>query len=234
ILHDPSNVAAVIVEPIAGSAGVLIPPKGYLKRLRDICDKHDILLIFDEVITGFGRLGDNFAALAFDVTPDIITSAKGLTSGTVPMGAVFVRDEIYNEFMSKPGVAIELFHGYTYSAHPLAVAACKATQKVYADEGLFQRAADMAPLFEDALHSVKGEPNVIDIRNYGLMGAVEFTAIEGQAGARGAAIVQKCFEAGLMVRVTGDTIAFSPPLILEESHIQQAVETFRTVLRARD
>ena len=231
-LHDPSNVAAVIVEPIAGSAGVLIPPKGYLKRLREICDKHDILLIFDEVITGFGRLGANFAAQAFEVTPDIITSAKGLTSGTVPMGAVFVRDEIYNEFMSKPGSAIELFHGYTYSAHPLAVAACKATQKVYADEGLFQRAADMAPILEDALHSLKDEPNVIDVRNYGLMGAVEFSAIEGKPGARGAEIIQKCFEAGVMVRVTGDTIAFSPPLILEENHIQQAVEALRTVLRA--
>ena len=231
-LHDPSNVAAVIVEPIAGSAGVLIPPKGYLKRLREICDKHDILLIFDEVITGFGRLGSNFAAQAFDVTPDIMTTAKGLTSGTVPMGAVFVRDRIYNEFMSKPGSAIELFHGYTYSAHPLAVAACKATQKVYADEGLFQRAASMAPVFEDALHSLKGEPHVIDIRNYGLMGAVEFAPIEGQPGARGADIIQRCFEAGLMVRVTGDTIAMSPPLILEEDHVRHAVETLRSVLRA--
>jgi beta-alanine--pyruvate transaminase len=231
-LHDPSNVAAVIVEPVAGSAGVLMPPKGYLKRLREICDRHDILLIFDEVITGFGRLGDNFAAQAFEVTPDIITAAKGLTSGTVPMGAVFVRDEIYQEFMSKPGGAIELFHGYTYSAHPLAVAACKAALRVYADEGLFQRAAEMAPIFEDALHSLKGEPNVIDIRNYGLMGALELTAIEGQPGARGAALVQKTFDAGLMIRVTGDTIAFSPPLIIEESHIQQAIETLRTILRA--
>ena len=231
-LHDPSNVAAVIVEPIAGSAGVLMPPQGYLKRLREICDKHDILLIFDEVITGFGRLGANFAAQAFAVTPDIITSAKGLTSGTVPMGAVFVRDEIYNEFMCKPGTAIELFHGYTYSAHPLAVAACKATQQVYADEGLFARAAEMAPVFEDALHSLKGEPHVIDIRNYGLMGAVEFAAIEGQPGARGAEIIQKAFETGVMVRVTGDTIAFSPPLIMEEGHIQQTVETLRTILRA--
>ena len=233
ILHDPSNVAAVIVEPIAGSAGVLIPPEGYLKRLREICDEHDILLIFDEVITGFGRLGDNFAAQAFDVTPDIITAAKGLTSGTVPMGAVFLRDEIYDEFMSKPGAAIELFHGYTYSSHPLAVAACKATQQVYADEGLFQRAAEMAPVFEDALHSLHGEPNVIDIRNYGLMGAVEFAPIEGQPGARGAALIQKSFESDLMVRVTGDTIAMSPPLIVEEDHIQQAVETFRAVLRAQ-
>jgi len=232
-LHDPSNVAAVIVEPIAGSAGVLIPPVDYLQRLREICDKHDILLIFDEVITGFGRLGANFAAHAFDVIPDIMTSAKGLTSGTVPMGAVFVRDVIYTEFMSKPGNAIELFHGYTYSAHPLAVAACKATQQVYADEGLFQRSAEMAPIFEDSLHSLKGEPNVIDIRNYGLMGAVEFQPMDFQPGARGAQIIQACFEAGLMVRVTGDTIAFSPPLIVEESHLQQAIETFRSVVRAK-
>ena len=230
-LHHPSNIAAVIVEPVAGSAGVLIPPKGYLQRLREICDRHDILLIFDEVITGFGRLGDNFAAQAFGVTPDIITSAKGLTSGTVPMGAVFVADKIYDEFMSKPGGAIELFHGYTYSAHPLAVAACKATQQVYADEGLFQRAAGMAPVFEDALHSLRGEPHVIDVRNYGLMGAVEMASIEGQPGARGMEVLQKTFDAGLMVRVTGDTIAFSPPLILEESHMQTAVETLRTVLK---
>ena len=232
-LHHASNVAAVIVEPIAGSAGVLLPPKGYLKRLREICDKHDILLIFDEVITGFGRLGDNFASQAFDVTPDIITSAKGLTSGTVPMGAVFVADKIYDEFMSKPGGSIELFHGYTYSAHPLAVAACKATQQVYAEEELFKRAADMAPVFEDALHSLKGEPSVIDVRNYGLMGAVELEPIEGQPGARAMPILQKAFEAGLMVRVTGDTIAFSPPLIIEETHIQHAVETLRTILRAQ-
>ncbi|GMR15639.1 MAG: aspartate aminotransferase family protein [Gammaproteobacteria bacterium] len=231
-LHHPSNIAAVIVEPVAGSAGVLIPPQGYLQRLREICDRHDILLIFDEVITGFGRLGDNFAAQAFAVTPDIITTAKGLTSGTVPMGAVLVKDEIYTEFMSEPGNAIELFHGYTYSAHPLAVAACKAVQEVYADEGLFQRAADMAPVFEDALHSLKDEPYVIDVRNYGLMGAVELAAIAGQPGARGAELVQKTFDAGLMIRVTGDTIAFSPPLIMEESHIQQAVETLRTILRA--
>jgi beta-alanine--pyruvate transaminase len=232
-LHHPSNVAAVIVEPIAGSAGVLIPPKGYLKRLREICDKHDILLIFDEVITGFGRLGDNFAAQAFDVTPDIITSAKGLTSGTVPMVAVLVADKIYDEFMSKPGGAIELFHGYTYSAHPLAVAACNATQQVYAEEGLFQRAAEMAPILEDALHAFKGEPTVIDVRNFGLMGAVELEAIDGQPGARAMALLQKAFDSGLMIRVTGDTIAFSPPLIIEESHIQQTVDTLKTLLRAQ-
>ena len=232
-LHHPSNVAAVIVEPVAGSAGVLIPPKGYLKRLREICDKHDILLIFDEVITGFGRLGDNFASQAFDVTPDIITSAKGLTSGTVPMGAVFVADKIYDEFMSKPGGAIELFHGYTYSGHPLAVAACMATQQVYAEEGLFQRAAEMAPVLEDALHSLKGEPTVIDVRNFGLMGAVELETIDGQPGARAMAILHKAFDSGLMIRVTGDTIAFSPPLIIEESHIQQTVDTLKSLLRAQ-
>ncbi len=230
-LHHASNIAAVIVEPIAGSAGVLIPPVGYLKRLREICDRHDILLIFDEVITGFGRLGANFASQAFDVTPDLITTAKGLTSGTVPMGAVLVSDKIYDEFMSKPGTAMELFHGYTYSAHPLAVAACLATQQVYAEEGLFQRAAEMAPIFEDALHSLAGEPYVIDIRNYGLMGAVELAPIKGQPGARGAEVLQKTFDAGLMIRVTGDSIAFSPPLIVEESHIQSAVETLRGILK---
>jgi len=185
------------------------------------------------VITGFGRLGDNFAAQAFDVTPDIITAAKGLTSGTVPMGAVLVADKIYDEFMNKPGAAIELFHGYTYSAHPLAVAACKATQQVYAEDGLFQRAADMAPVLEDALHSLKDEPTVIDVRNFGLMGAVELEAIDGQPGARAAAILQKAFDSGLMIRVTGDTIAFSPPLIIEESHIQQTVDTLTTLLRAQ-
>ncbi len=231
-LHHPSNIAAVIVEPVAGSAGVLMPPKGYLRRLRAICDQHDILLIFDEVITGFGRLGDNFASQAFDVTPDIITTAKGLTSGTVPMGAVFVSDAIYAEFMSKPGSDIELFHGYTYSAHPLAVAACKATQKVYADEGLFQRAAEMAPVFGDALHSLANEPHVIDVRNYGLMGAIELGAIEGQPGARGMEVLQLAFDAGLMIRITGDTIAFSPPLIIEESHIQRTVDTLRSILGA--
>ena len=230
-LHPLTHAPSVVFAPDPAASVVCGPPKGYLKRLREICDRHDILLIFDEVITGFGRLGDNFAAQAFGVTPDIITAAKGLTSGTVPMGAVFVRDEIYDQFMSKPGSSIELFHGYTYSAHPLAVAACKATQHVYADEGLFQRAAEMAPVFEDALHSLQGEPHVIDVRNYGLMGAVELAAVEGQPGARGMEMVQKTFDAGLMIRVTGDTLAFSPPLIMQESHIQQAVETLRTLLK---
>lgn len=231
MLHHPSNVAAVIVEPIAGSAGVLIPPKGYLKRLREICDKHDILLIFDEVITGFGRLGSPFAAQEFDVIPDMITTAKGITAGSVPMGGVFVTDTIYDEFMNKPGSAIELFHGYTYSAHPLAVAACIAVQDVYQDEGLFERARDIAPVFEDALHSLKGEPHVIDVRNYGLMGAVELQPDDGAPGAKAMRVLQAAFDANLMIRVTGDIIAFSPPLILEQQHIEQGVEIVRGVLR---
>ena len=231
-LHHPSTIAAVIVEPVAGSAGVLLPPVGYLQRLREICDRHGILLIFDEVITAFGRLGSAYGSQALGVTPDIITTAKGLTSGTVPMGAVFVRDGIYDAFMEGPGHAIELFHGYTYSAHPLAVAACKATQDVYRDEGLFERAGEMAPVFEEALHSLAGEPYVIDVRNYGLMGAVELQGIEGKPGERGLDAMIRAFEDGAMVRVTGDTLAFSPPLIIEETHIEQLLESVRRVLRS--
>jgi beta-alanine--pyruvate transaminase len=231
-LHHPSNVAAVIVEPIAGSAGVLMPPQGYLQRLREICDRHDVLLILDEVITGFGRLGSPFASQEFDVRADLITTAKGLTGGAVPMGAVFASNEIYDTFMNKPGSAIELFHGYTYSAHPLAVAAALATQRVYTEDGLFERCREMAPVFEDALHSLRGEPNVIDIRNYGLMGAVELKGIDGQPGARGMQVLQAAFDANLMIRITGDTIAFSPPLIIEEQHIAQCVDILRTVLRS--
>ncbi len=229
-LHHPDNIAAVIVEPVSGSAGVLIPPVGYLKRLREICDRHDLLLIFDEVITGFGRLGSPFAAQEFDVVPDMITTAKGLTSGAVPMGAVFVADRIWREFMDKPGSAIEFFHGYTYSAHPLAVAACGATQRVYREDGLFERARAMAPVFEEGLHSLKDAPHVIDIRNYGLMGAVELAPEAGAPGAKAMRALQAAFDAGVMIRVTGDTIAFSPPLIIEESHIGQAVDTVRRVL----
>ena len=232
MLHHPDNVAAVIVEPIAGSAGVIMPPLGYLKRLREICDKHDVLLIFDEVITAFGRLGSGFAAQEFDVMPDIITTAKGLTGGAVPMGAVFVADKIYDEFMSKPGTAIELFHGYTYSAHPLAVAACKATQDVYREEGLFDRTRAMAPVLEDALHSLKDEPGVIDVRNYGLMGAVELEADAGAPGAKGMRALKASFAKDVMVRVTGDTIAFSPPLIVGEDHIAHAMDVVRDVIRA--
>lgn len=231
-LHDPSTIAAVIVEPIAGSAGVLLPPEGYLKRLRQICDKHGILLIFDEVICAFGRTGAAFASGRFDVTPDLITIAKGLTSGTVPMGAVLASAAIYDTFMTGPEGAIEFFHGYTYSGHPLAAAAGCATLDVYEDEGLFARARSLEKTFEDALHSLKGEPNVIDIRNFGLIGAVELTPIDGQPTARAMNIFRKCFDDGVIIRTTGDTLAFSPPLIIEESQIAEVIECVRNALRA--
>ncbi len=231
-LHDPSTVAAVIVEPIAGSAGVIIPPEGYLQRLRDICDKHGILLIFDEVICGFGRTGDNFAATRMGVTPDLITAAKGLTSGTVPMGAVLAKAEIYDTFMTGPEGAIEFFHGYTYSGHPLAAAAGCATLDVYNEEGLFERARSLEGYLEDGLHSLKGEPHVIDVRNFGLIGAVELEPIEGQPTKRAMALFEHCFDHGVIVRTTGDTVAFSPPLIIEKTHIDQIVDSVRNGLRS--
>ena len=232
-LHDPSTIAAVIIEPIAGSAGVLIPPQGYLQRVRDICDRHGILLIFDEVICGFGRTGDTFGANRFGVTPDLMTTAKGLTSGTVPMGAVLAKNEIYDTFMTGPEGAIEFFHGYTYSGHPLAAAAGCATLDVYLGEGLFDRARELEGKFEDALHSLKGEPNVIDVRNFGLIGAVELEPIEGQATARAIQIFRDCFDDGVMIRTTGDTLAFSPPLIIEESQIETVIESVRSALRSQ-
>ena len=232
-LHDPSTIAAVIVEPIAGSAGVLIPPKGYLEKLRAICDKHGILLIFDEVITAFGRTGDSFASERFGITPDLMTTAKGLTSGTVPMGAVLARGDIYQEFMTGPEGMIEFFHGYTYSGHPLAAAAACATLDVYTSEGLFERARSLEDTFADALHSLKGEPNVIDVRNFGLIGAVELTPIEGQPTARAMDVFRKCYDAGVIVRTTGDTIAFSPPLIIDADQIGAVMDTVRTALRSR-
>jgi beta-alanine--pyruvate transaminase len=232
-LHDPSTIAAVIIEPIAGSAGVLIPPQGYLGRVREICDKHGILLIFDEVICGFGRTGDTFGANRFGVTPDMMTTAKGLTSGTVPMGAVLAKKEIYETFMTGPEGAIEFFHGYTYSGHPLAAAAGCATLDVYTGEGLFDRARDLEGKFEDALHSLKGEPNVIDIRNFGLIGAVELEPIEGQPTARAMQIFRECYDNGVIVRTTGDTLAFSPPLIIEASQIETVVETVRSALHSQ-
>ncbi len=230
-LHDPSTIAAVIIEPIAGSAGVLIPPQGYLGRIRDICDRHGILLIFDEVICGFGRCGDSFGANRFGVTPDLMTTAKGLTSGTVPMGAVLAKSDVYDTFMTGPEGAIEFFHGYTYSGHPLAAAAGCATLDVYLGEGLFDRARELEGKFEDALHSLKGEPNVIDVRNFGLIGAVELEPIEGQPTARAMQIFRDCFDDGVIIRTTGDTLAFSPPLIIEESEIETAVESVRTALQ---
>ena len=232
-LHDPSTIAAVIVEPIAGSAGVLIPPQGYLQRIRDICDKHGILLIFDEVICGFGRTGDTFGANRFGVTPDLMTTAKGLTSGTVPMGAVLAKSEVYETFMTGPERAIEFFHGYTYSGHPLAAAAGCATLDVYLGEGLFDRARELEGKFEDALHSLKGEPNVIDVRNFGLIGAVELEPIEGQPTARAMQIFRECFDDGVIIRTTGDTLAFSPPLIIEESQIGTVVESVRSALHSQ-
>jgi beta-alanine--pyruvate transaminase len=231
-LHDASTIAAVIVEPVAGSAGVVLPPKGYLQRLRSICDKHGILLIFDEVITGFGRLGAPFAAQAFDVMPDIITAAKGLTNGALPMGAVFVRKHVHDAFMKGPEGTIELFHGYTYSAHPASCAAAIAALDIYQGEGLFTRAREIAKTWEDALHSLRGLPHVIDIRNLGLIGAVELEPRAGAPGTRGYDAFVKAFESGIMVRVTGDTLAMSPPLIVEPAHIDQLITTLGEVLRA--
>jgi beta-alanine--pyruvate transaminase len=230
-LHDASNIAAVIVEPVAGSTGVLIPPKGYLQRLRDICTRHGILLIFDEVITGFGRLGAPFAAGYFGVQPDIITMAKGLTNGAIPMGAVAARKEVYDTFMQGPDNAIELFHGYTYSAHPVACAAGIATQQIYKRDGLLTRAAEMSAYWTDAVHSLKGLPHVIDLRNLGLIAAIEVEAIPGKPGARGFDIFLRAFEKGLLVRVTGDIVALSPPLIIERSHVDELFEKLAAVLR---
>jgi len=231
-LHDASNIAGVIVEPIAGSAGVLLPPEGYLHRLREICDRHGILLIFDEVITGFGRTGAAFGSTRFDVTPDIMTMAKGLTSGTVPMGAVLASKAIYETFMTGPDQAIEFFHGYTYSGHPIAAAAGLAALGVYRDEGLSERAREMAGPFEEALHGLENEPHVIDVRNFGLLGAVELEPIAGKPTARALAAFRACYDAGVIVRTTGDTLAFSPPLVIDESEIGQIVDTVRDALRA--
>jgi len=229
-LHDASTIAAVIVEPIAGSTGVLIPPKGYLQKLREITKKHGILLIFDEVITAFGRVGANFAADVYGVEPDLITFAKGVTSGTVPMGGVIVSRDIYQAYMTGPPSAIEIFHGYTYSAHPLACAAGVATLQLYKDEDLFARAAKMAPKFEAALHSLKGTKHVIDIRNQGLVGGVELAARPGAPGARGFETYLKCYEKNVLVRSTGDVMAMAPALIVEESQIDQIVQTLKDVL----
>ena len=231
-LHDASNIAAVIVEPVAGSTGVLVPPKGYLKRLREICTKHGILLIFDEVISGFGRLGASFAAEHFDVLPDLMTMAKGITNGVIPMGAVGVREPIYQAFMQGPENAMELFHGYTYSGHPIAAAASIATMDLYREEGLFERAAAIAPYFEDCAHALKGLPHVIDIRNIGLVAGIELAPRPGQPGARAYEALVKCFEAGLLIRTTGDIIALSPPLIIEQRQIDEMFSILVKVLRS--
>jgi len=231
-LHDASTIAAVIVEPVSGSAGVILPPKGYLQRLRSICDKHGILLIFDEVITGFGRLGQPFGAQYFDVLPDMITAAKGLTNGAIPMGAVFVRKHIYDAFMKGPENAVELFHGYTYSAHPVACAAALATQDIYAREGLLTRAGEMAKIWENAVHSLRGLPHVIDVRTIGLVAGIELESRPGAVGARGYEIFVKAFEQGLLVRLSADVIALSPPLIVESRHIDEMVTKLGGILKS--
>jgi beta-alanine--pyruvate transaminase len=230
-LHGPETVAAVIVEPVAGSAGVIPAPEGYLQKLRATCDKYGVLLIFDEVITGFGRLGQPFAAQYFGVTPDLMTTAKGITNGNLPMGAVFARREIHDTFMTGPEATIELFHGYTYSAHPVACAAALATLDIYQKEGLLTRVADLAPKYEAAAHALKGLPNVIDIRNLGLMAAVELRPREGAPGARGYEAMVKAFESGLLVRLTGDTLAFSPPLIISEAEIERMFSMIGDILK---
>jgi beta-alanine--pyruvate transaminase len=230
-LHGAETIAAVIVEPVAGSTGVILPPKGYLERLRELCTKHGVLLIFDEVITGFGRLGSAFAADFFDVQPDMITCAKGLTSGVIPMGAVLTTPDIHDAFMTGPEHLIELFHGYTYSGSPIASAAGLATLETYREEGLFERAAGLASYWEDAVHSLKDCPHVIDIRNLGLIGAVELQPIAGEPTKRAFTAFLQAYEKGILIRTTGDIIAMSPPLIIEKEHIDQLVGTLRDVLK---
>ncbi len=230
-LHDPSTIAAVIVEPVAGSTGVLPPPQNYLQRLRTICDKYGILLIFDEVITGFGRLGTPFAFDRFGVRPDLVTVAKALTNGAVPMGAVLTREGVYETFMAAaPANGIELFHGYTYSAHPLACAAGLATLKLYRDEALFERAAALEEYWADAMHSLKGARHVIDIRNIGLVGAVELEPRPGSAVTRGYELFTRAYEQGVLVRANGEAVTLSPPLIVEKPQIDRMVATLASVL----
>lgn len=229
-LHGAETIAAVIVEPVAGSAGVLPPPKGYLERLRAVCDRHGILLIFDEVITGFGRLGEPFGAQALGVTPDIMTTAKGITNGALPMGAVFAHRKVHDAIVQGPPAAIEFFHGYTYSGHPVACAAALASLEVYRRDGLFTRVKSLASLWEDAIHTLRDKPNVIDIRNIGLMGAIELAPRADAPGARGYEVLVKALKAGLLIRATGDIIALSPPLIISEAEIGKLFDILGGVL----
>jgi beta-alanine--pyruvate transaminase len=230
-LHDASTIAAVIVEPMAGSTGVLIPPLGYLNRLREICDRHGILLIFDEVITGFGRTGRAFGADTFGVTPDLMCVAKGITNGCVPMGAVICRQQVHDAFMNGPEHLIEFAHGYTYSAHPLACAAGLATLQTYAEEGLLTRAGELQGYFGESVHALRHEPNVIDVRNIGLVAGIELTPRAGEPGRRAYELFTDCFRQGVLVRVTGDIVALSPPLIVQREQIDQIVDTLRQALR---
>lgn len=231
-LHGAETIAAVIVEPVAGSTGVLVPPQGYLQRLREITRKHGILLIFDEVITGFGRLGTATAAEYFGVTPDLLTMAKGLTNGAVPMGAVAASREVYDTVINKSPAGIEFYHGYTYSGHPLAAAAAIATLKLYADEGLFAHTASLARVWEDAAHGLRETcPNVIDVRNLGLIAGIELAPRDGAPGARAMEVFHRAFDAGLLVRVTGDSIALSPPLIISATQIHELFATLAEAIR---
>ncbi|WP_336945141.1 aspartate aminotransferase family protein [Asaia sp. HN010] len=232
-LHDASNIAAVIVEPMAGSTGVLPAPKGYLKRLREICTRHGIVLIFDEVITGFGRLGASFAAEKYGVVPDIMTVAKGITNGTIPMGANIVSDEIFDAFMQGPREAIDLPHGYTYTAHPIACAAAIATLDTYAEEHLFERAAALSPYFEEAAHSLRDAPHVVDIRNEGLVAGIELAPRNAKT-TRAFEVFERAFHEGLLLRYTGDILAISPPLIIEKNEIDRIFETIRRILKTID
>ncbi len=233
-LHGADTIAAVIIEPVAGSTGVLVPPAGYLERIRELCTKYGILMILDEVITGFGRLGEAFASTRFGVTPDLITCAKGLTNGVIPMGAVLTSAEIHDAFMTGPEHLIELFHGYTYSGNPVACAAALAALETYREEGLFDRAKALSPYWEDAIHSLRDCPHVIDIRNIGLMGAVELEPAPGAPAKRSFDAFLSAYEKGLLTRVTGDVIALSPPLITEKEHIDAMFSILRGVLRDLD
>jgi beta-alanine--pyruvate transaminase len=231
-LHDASTIACVIVEPFAGGGGVFLPPKGYLKRLREICDHHGILLIFDEVITAFGRFGAASAAEVFGVTPDIMTTAKALTNGSVPMGAVFVRREIYEAFMTGDPAMIEFCHGYTYSAHPLACAAANASMDVYLEQNLFGRVRELAPYWENALHDLAEESGVVDVRNFGLLGAIELDNSKGTGGRRAYEVYLHCWRAGVCVRYTANNIVLTPPLIVSKDEIDVIREAVREGIRA--
>lgn len=230
--HDPSTIAAIIVEPVAGAGGVLPPPVGYLEYLRKVCDEHGILLIFDEVVTGFGRLGAPFAAQALGITPDLITCAKGMTNGAVPMGGVLVHDKVFTAMMNGPEAAVEFSHGYTYSGHPLACAAALATLDVYAQEGLFDRSKTLAPVWERALHSLADAPHVIDIRNLGMLGAVQIESAPGAFGQRARECAAACHEDGVFVRALGETLILSPPLVISEEQIAQIVDTIGRSLKS--
>jgi beta-alanine--pyruvate transaminase len=231
-LHDASTIAAVMIEPMQGSGGVIVPPVGYLERIREICTQHGILLIFDEVITGFGRIGEIFSPDRYGVMPDLITFAKGITSGMIPLGGVLATADIYDAFMQGPEHMVEFFHGYTYSGHPLATAAGIATIGVYESEDLFARARALEPVLEDAVHSLRGEPNVIDIRNCGLAAAIELAPRDGAPGTRGMDVFHWCYDNGVMVRYGGDVIAIGPPLTISEGQIATIVDTIQQAIRA--